>query len=79
MLGYPNEMQDFLDANPGLRSRFTHNFNFEDYQPDELLEIFKKLIKDEDYRIADDAEKLLLKELGKIYRTRDKTLVMQEL
>ncbi|MBK7868250.1 MAG: AAA family ATPase [Ignavibacteriales bacterium] len=70
--GYPNEMQDFLDANPGLRSRFTHTFNFEDYQPDELLEIFKKLIKDEDYRIADDAEKLLLKELGKIYRTRDK-------
>lgn len=70
--GYPNEMQDFLDANPGLRSRFTHTFNFEDYQPDELLEIFKKLVKDEDYRIADDAEKALLKELGKIYRTRDK-------
>lgn len=70
--GYPNEMQDFLDANPGLRSRFTHNFTFDDYQPDELLEIFKKLVKDEDYRIADDAEKFLLKELGKIYRTRDK-------
>lgn len=34
--------------------------------------LFQKLIKDEDYRIADDAEKLLLKELGKIYRTRDK-------
>lgn len=70
--GYPKEMQDFLDANPGLRSRFTHNFMFEDYQPDELLEIFKKLIKDEDYRITDDAEKVLLKELTNIYRTRDK-------
>lgn len=70
--GYPKEMQDFLDANPGLRSRFTHNFTFEDYQPDELLEIFKKLVKDEDYRIADEAEKALLKELTNLYRTRDK-------
>ncbi len=70
--GYPKEMQDFLDANPGLRSRFTHNFMFEDYQPEELLEIFKKLVKDEDYRITDEAEKILLKELSNIYRTRDK-------
>ncbi len=70
--GYPKEMQDFLDANPGLRSRFTHNFMFDDYQPDELLEIFKKLVKDEDYRITDEAEKILLKELTNIYRTRDK-------
>lgn len=70
--GYPKEMQDFLDANPGLRSRFTHNFMFEDYQPDELLEIFKKLVKDEDYRITDEAEKVLLKELTNLYRARDK-------
>lgn len=70
--GYPKEMQDFLDANPGLRSRFTHNFMFEDYQPEELIEIFRKLVKDEDYRITDDAERMLVKELTNIYRTRDK-------
>lgn len=70
--GYPKEMQDFLDANPGLKSRFTHNFTFEDYMPEELLEIFKKLVKDEDYRLTDEAEKILLKELINLYRARDK-------
>jgi len=70
--GYPKEMQEFLDTNPGLRSRFTRSFTFEDYQPPELLEIFKKLLREEDYRITDDAEKLLLKELTNIYRLRDK-------
>ncbi|MFH0733158.1 MAG: AAA family ATPase [bacterium] len=70
--GYPKEMQDFLDANPGLRSRFTHNFLFEDYKPEELLEIFNKLVKEEDYRIADDAQKALSKELINLYRGRDK-------
>ncbi len=70
--GYPKEMEDFLNANPGLRSRFTHTLVFEDYLPEELIEIFKKLVKDEDYRITDDAEKILLKELTNLYRLRDK-------
>ena len=70
--GYPKEMQDFLDANPGLRSRFTHTFMFDDYSPDELLEIFNKLVKEEDYRISEEAEKTLLKELTKLYRSKDK-------
>ena len=30
--GYPNEMKNFFNSNPGLKSRFTHNFEFEDYQ-----------------------------------------------
>lgn len=70
--GYPAEMNDFLEANPGLKSRFTHHFDFEDYTPDEMIRIFRKMVQDEDYRIAEDAEKLLLKELTKLYRARDK-------
>lgn len=70
--GYPAEMNDFLEANPGLKSRFTHHFTFEDYTPDEMIQIFRKMIADEDYRISEEAEKLLFKEFTKLYRARDK-------
>ncbi len=70
--GYPDLMTDFLDANPGLKSRFTHHFQFEDYTPDEMMLIFRKMVLDEDYRISEDAEKQLLKEFTKLYRARDK-------
>ncbi len=37
--GYPREMDNFLNSNPGLRSRFNYYFVFDDYLPAELLEI----------------------------------------
>lgn len=70
--GYPDEMESFLTSNPGLKSRFTHTFNFEDYTPEELLQIFKLMMNGEDYRIAPEAENLLLKEFTNLYRKRDK-------
>ena len=71
--GYPSEMETFLNSNPGLKSRFTQTFLFEDYTPDELMTIFKGLLKKEDYNLSPDAEELLQKEFISLYRSRDKS------
>ena len=38
--GYTDKMNDFLDSNPGLRSRFNKKIEFEDYTPEQLVRDF---------------------------------------
>ena len=71
--GYPKEMNHFINSNPGLKSRFTHFFNFEDLNPNELLEVFKKIASAEEYILTKEAEELITKEFIELYRKRDET------
>ncbi|MDD6400599.1 MAG: AAA family ATPase [Lachnospiraceae bacterium] len=53
--GYHDEMQDFLDANPGLRSRFNKTIEFPNYSADDLIQIILRRAKKLDYNISDEA------------------------
>jgi Cdc6-like AAA superfamily ATPase len=48
-------MQEFLDSNPGLRSRFNKFIVFEDYTQEEELEILRAMCKSQDYKLSPDA------------------------
>jgi len=71
--GYTDEMNTFLESNPGMKSRFNHTFTFEDYTPSEMIEIFKQMAKKEEYIISAEACSDLEKEFTRLYRKRDKT------
>ncbi len=53
--GYPDEMFRFLESNPGLASRFSRRFTFDDFSPQELETIFLKFVADAGMNISDGA------------------------
>lgn len=53
--GYTVEMQDFLNANSGIVSRIGYTVEFEDYTEDELIQIFKSMVKKAGFEITDEA------------------------
>ncbi len=59
--GYTDLMQDFVDSNPGLRSRFNKYIFFQDYSGDELYDIFMSMCKKQEY-IPNDAGKKHVRE-----------------
>lgn len=61
--GYTNLMEQFLDSNPGLRSRFNKYIQFADYSEQDLLQIFKMYCKEQDYRLAEGLDVNLLENI----------------
>ena len=53
--GYTELMDEFLDSNPGLRSRFNKFINFEDYTAEEEVEILINNCKKQEYMLSRDA------------------------
>lgn len=53
--GYEEEMTQFIESNPGLRSRFKTRIAFPDYDADELTEIFKRMAEESGITLGEGA------------------------
>ena len=69
--GYTEPMEEFLESNPGLRSRFSKFIEFDDYSEDELRTIFINMCKDQDYHLSEDAEEALAGHFRKMVEEKD--------
>ena len=70
--GYPLEMQNFIEANPGLMSRFDKVFELKDYTSEELLSIAKWMFDKEELKLEEAAENHLLWYINKLTENKHK-------
>jgi SpoVK/Ycf46/Vps4 family AAA+-type ATPase len=70
--GYTEQMHDFIDTNPGLKSRFTQTIHFDDYTPDELTQIFLNLAKGKSFVIDEPTQAAIHRQFEQLYLRRDK-------
>jgi len=68
--GYQNEMNDFINMNPGLKSRFKNFIDFPDYNGSEMTTIFLKLCKDHDYVLTEDCIAAVQEHFEDLYQHR---------
>lgn len=69
--GYPDNMDVFLKANPGLSSRFDKTLRFEDYPPEQLMEIAERMFSDQNAQLTPAAGKHLNAYLKFLHKYRD--------
>lgn len=60
LTGYQQPMQDLLISNSGFNSRIQFKLHFKDYTPEELYLIFRKLAKDDNYKLDKNLKQLLI-------------------
>jgi len=72
LAGYTKEMQELVNSNPGITSRFNKTLEFHDYKPEELTEIFLSLAKRESYTLDEETMDRVPKFFEKMYKTRTK-------
>ncbi len=65
LAGYKDPMDKFYESNPGLSSRIANHIDFPDYTVDELLQIAKLMLQDQQYQLTPDAEIALKKYIEK--------------
>ncbi len=69
--GYPKQIKTFVDSNPGLKSRFTEYFHFDDYLPEELFQIAIYAAGQKEVKFSEEASIYLKEQLTEAYRKRD--------
>jgi len=70
--GYPDEMEEFIQSNPGLQSRFNRYFEFDHFSVEALLKIFKLYVTKGDFVLTEDAEDKLSEILDRVHEKRHK-------
>ncbi len=69
--GYPDEMDNFITSNPGMKSRFTRFIHFDDYSPKELVQIFQRLAEDNDFNLSSGASDMLQAHMEAVWLKRE--------
>lgn len=69
--GYPKQMKEFIQSNPGLKSRIKHFIEFEDYSLTELLQIAKQMVRSNNMELNQDGLYVLSKHLLKCLKEPD--------
>lgn len=72
LAGYEEEMHTFIEANPGLQSRFNRYIHFDDYSAEELFEIFQLSMKKLEYQLSPSAREKLQQVLVHAVANKDK-------
>ena len=70
--GYQDQMEKFINSNPGLKSRFSKYFFFPDYNAAELESIFESMCIKYDYRLTDEATEKVSDHIEKMVREKGK-------
>lgn len=68
--GYENKMQEWMQTNQGLSSRFTHYLNIPDYNTQELFEIFMLYVKQNNLFLSEGAVTAAKRAIAKISANR---------
>jgi len=68
--GYEDKMQEWMQTNEGLSSRFTHHINIEDYNPVELYELFCLFARKEGLSLTENAGNLCRLIINHIWENR---------
>jgi len=73
LAGYLDEMDQFMEMNPGLPSRFPIQISFPNYNEHELAHITNQMITEHEYKLTSEARKKLERHLKLKFNQHEKT------
>lgn len=68
--GYTAEMEQFIQANPGLKSRFTRYIHFDDYNTADLQQIFQRLCEKHELKLSEHAQAASQQAIARLWQQR---------